>query len=118
MLRDYSLKHLSRSAVPGRTPCEAPMFRLTTRLRFIEPQLPSLVDQPPEGARFTPEEAEIVVRMVHACGQVGVAEFVAFAPGFVAAARAALKQGAPILLAMPRWWRMASRARGFPPATS
>jgi bifunctional non-homologous end joining protein LigD len=25
------------------------MFRLTTRLRFIEPQLPSLVDQPPEG---------------------------------------------------------------------
>ena len=48
-------------------------------------------------ARFTPEEAEIVVRMVHACGQVGVAEFVAFAPGFVAAARAALKQGAPIL---------------------
>ena len=25
------------------------MFRVTTRLRFIEPQLASLVDQPPEG---------------------------------------------------------------------
>jgi precorrin-8X/cobalt-precorrin-8 methylmutase len=48
-------------------------------------------------ARFTPEEADIVVRMIHACGQVGVAEFVTFAPGFAAAARAALKQGAPIL---------------------
>ena len=48
-------------------------------------------------ARFTPAEADIVVRMIHACGQVGVAEFVAFAPGFVDAARAGLRQGAPIL---------------------
>ena len=48
-------------------------------------------------ARFTPAEADIVVRMIHACGQVGVAEFVAFAPGFVDAARAALRQGPPIL---------------------
>jgi len=26
------------------------MSRASTRLRFIEPQLPTLVDQPPEGA--------------------------------------------------------------------
>jgi precorrin-8X/cobalt-precorrin-8 methylmutase len=48
-------------------------------------------------ARFTPQEADIVVRVIHACGQVGVAEFVAFAPGFVDAARSALRRGAPIL---------------------
>ena len=31
------------------------MFRVTTRLRFIEPQLPSLVDQPPEGKHWIHE---------------------------------------------------------------
>ncbi|MGH6735392.1 MAG: precorrin-8X methylmutase [Methyloceanibacter sp.] len=48
-------------------------------------------------ARFTPEQANIVVRMIHACGQVGVAEFIEFTPDFVAAARGALRAGAPIL---------------------
>lgn len=47
--------------------------------------------------RFTPEEADIVVRMIHACGQVSAAELIAFAPGLVDAARAALRCGAPIL---------------------
>jgi bifunctional non-homologous end joining protein LigD len=31
------------------------MFRVTPRLRFIEPQLPSLVDQPPEGKHWIHE---------------------------------------------------------------
>jgi len=48
-------------------------------------------------SRFTPEEAEIVVRMIHACGQVDVARSIEFAPGLVEAARGALKCGAPIL---------------------
>ncbi len=48
-------------------------------------------------SRFTPEQAEIVVRMIHACGQVGVARAIEFAPGLVEAARAALERGAPIL---------------------
>ena len=48
-------------------------------------------------SRFTPEEADIAVRMIHACGQVGAAELIAFGPGLVAAARDALKRGAPIL---------------------
>ena len=48
-------------------------------------------------ARFSAEEADIAVRMIHACGQVSVAEFIAFAPGLVAAARGALARGAPIL---------------------
>ena len=48
-------------------------------------------------SRFTPEEAEIAVRMIHACGQVDVAGSIEFAPGLVEAARAALKRGAAIL---------------------
>jgi precorrin-8X/cobalt-precorrin-8 methylmutase len=46
--------------------------------------------------RFSPEEAEVAVRMIHACGQVEVAQSIAFGPGLVAAARAALAAGAPI----------------------
>lgn len=45
---------------------------------------------------FTPEEAEVAVRMIHACGQVDVARAIEFSPGLVEAARTALKRGAPI----------------------
>jgi precorrin-8X/cobalt-precorrin-8 methylmutase len=48
-------------------------------------------------ARFSAEEADIAVRMIHACGQISTADSIAFAPGLVAAARNALKRGAPIL---------------------
>jgi precorrin-8X/cobalt-precorrin-8 methylmutase len=48
-------------------------------------------------SRFAPDEAEIAVRMIHACGQVTAAERIEFAPGLVAAARGALDRGAPIL---------------------
>jgi precorrin-8X/cobalt-precorrin-8 methylmutase len=47
-------------------------------------------------SRFSPEEAEIAVRMIHACGQVETAKLIEFAPGLVAAARGALMLGAPI----------------------
>jgi len=47
-------------------------------------------------SRFTPEEAEIAVRMIHACGQVSATELIEFAPGLVEAARDALQRGAPI----------------------
>ncbi len=48
-------------------------------------------------SRFTPEQAEIVVRMIHACGQVDIAQHVIFGGDLVAAARAALGAEAPIL---------------------
>jgi precorrin-8X/cobalt-precorrin-8 methylmutase len=48
-------------------------------------------------SRFTPEQAEIAVRMIHACGQVSIAEHIVFGGDLVAAARAALAGGAPIL---------------------
>jgi precorrin-8X/cobalt-precorrin-8 methylmutase len=47
-------------------------------------------------SRFTPEEADVAVRMIHACGRVDAAAAIDFAPGFVEAARNALQGGAPI----------------------
>ena len=48
-------------------------------------------------ARFTPEEAEVAVRMIHACGQVEVAQHIVFRGNVVEAGRRALTGGAPIL---------------------
>ena len=48
-------------------------------------------------SRFSSEEAEIVVRMVHACGCVDITSRIVFGAGLVATARAGLSDGAPIL---------------------
>ena len=48
-------------------------------------------------ARFTPAEAEVAVRMIHAAGMVELAPQIVFGPGLVDAARAALAAGAPVL---------------------
>ncbi|MBP2148132.1 precorrin-8X methylmutase [Xanthobacter flavus] len=48
-------------------------------------------------SRFAPEEEDVAVRMIHACGLVEAARDFVFGPGSVAAARAALQAGAPIL---------------------
>jgi precorrin-8X/cobalt-precorrin-8 methylmutase len=48
-------------------------------------------------SRFTAEEADVAVRMVHACGLVEAARDFAFSADFVSAARTALAEGAPIL---------------------
>lgn len=48
-------------------------------------------------ARFSAEEEDVAVRMIHACGLVEAARDFVFGPGVVAAARAALQAGAPIL---------------------
>jgi precorrin-8X/cobalt-precorrin-8 methylmutase len=47
--------------------------------------------------RFSAEEAEVAVRMIHACGLVEAAAFIQFGGALVAAARAVLAAGAPIL---------------------
>jgi precorrin-8X/cobalt-precorrin-8 methylmutase len=47
--------------------------------------------------RFTSDEEQVVVRMIHAAGMVGLERHVKMTPGMVAAARAALETGAPIL---------------------
>ena len=48
-------------------------------------------------SRFSEAEADVAIRMIHACGQVEAARHFVFSPDFVAAARAALAAGAPIL---------------------
>jgi precorrin-8X/cobalt-precorrin-8 methylmutase len=47
-------------------------------------------------SRFSVEEADVAVRMIHACGQVDMARYFVFGGGLVAAARSALAGGAPI----------------------
>src|SRR5258707_9723540 len=46
---------------------------------------------------FSPEEADIVVRMIHACGLVEAARHIGFGGDLVSGARRALAAGAPIL---------------------
>ena len=46
---------------------------------------------------FSAEQADVVVRMIHACGVVEVARHIVFGSNLVAAARGALAAGAPIL---------------------
>jgi precorrin-8X/cobalt-precorrin-8 methylmutase len=48
-------------------------------------------------ARFSPEEGDVVVRMIHASGSVELARSIVFAGDLVAASRRALAAGAPIL---------------------
>ena len=46
---------------------------------------------------FSDVEAQVAVRMIHACGMTDLAADIGFSPGFAEAARAALRAGAPIL---------------------
>ncbi|HZC57989.1 MAG TPA: precorrin-8X methylmutase [Xanthobacteraceae bacterium] len=47
-------------------------------------------------SRFSAAEADVAVRMIHACGQVDMARHFVFGGNVVAAAREALARGAPI----------------------
>ncbi|MBS9478491.1 precorrin-8X methylmutase [Ancylobacter radicis] len=57
----------------------------------------AIIREEAELGRFTPEEADVAVRMIHACGLVEAAYAIDFAPDLVRAASTALKAGAPIL---------------------
>lgn len=48
-------------------------------------------------AAFSAEQAKVVVRIIHACGMVEVADAVSMSAAFVPAAQDALKNGKPIL---------------------
>jgi precorrin-8X/cobalt-precorrin-8 methylmutase len=48
-------------------------------------------------SRFKENEEKVVVRIVHACGMVDIADDVVMSPTFAARASEALKRGAPIL---------------------
>ncbi|MEO0938836.1 MAG: precorrin-8X methylmutase [Pseudomonadota bacterium] len=46
--------------------------------------------------RFSKDEEQIAVRMIHAAGMVGLEQYIRFSEGFAVAARSALEAGAPI----------------------
>jgi precorrin-8X/cobalt-precorrin-8 methylmutase len=48
-------------------------------------------------SNFSSAEADVVVRMIHACGLVEASRQIVFGAGLVSAARGALQAGAPIL---------------------
>jgi precorrin-8X/cobalt-precorrin-8 methylmutase len=48
-------------------------------------------------ARFSDAEADVAVRMVHACGMVDIAKDIVFSAGAISAARQALHAGAAII---------------------
>ena len=48
-------------------------------------------------SRFDDDVARVVVRLIHTCGQIDVADHVAFTAGVVTRAHAALAAGAPVL---------------------
>ncbi|MEA3178405.1 MAG: precorrin-8X/cobalt-precorrin-8 methylmutase [Gammaproteobacteria bacterium] len=48
-------------------------------------------------SRFSAAEADVIVRMIHACGLVEASQQIVFGAGLVAAARGALQAGAAIL---------------------
>ena len=48
-------------------------------------------------SRFADDVARVVVRMIHACGQVDLVDDVSFSPAVVRRAREALDAGAPVL---------------------
>ena len=58
-------------------------------------------------ARFSPTEEQVVVRMIHAAGMVGLEAHVAFTPGMAEAARAA---GAPDEVGEERYAEAVGRA--------
>ncbi len=62
-------------------------------------------------SRFSPPEADVAIRMIHACGDVEAAQHFVFGPGFVEAARAALQAGAPIFCDAEMVARGITRAR-------
>ncbi len=62
-------------------------------------------------SRFSADEADVAVRMIHACGVVEIAPHIVFGPNLVAAARGALTRGAPILCDSEMVGRGITRAR-------
>jgi precorrin-8X/cobalt-precorrin-8 methylmutase len=57
----------------------------------------AIIREEAELARFSADEAEIAIRMIHACGLVEAADQIVFGRELVTAARAALARGAPVL---------------------
>jgi precorrin-8X/cobalt-precorrin-8 methylmutase len=71
----------------------------------------AIIRQEADLGRFSDAEADVAVRMIHACGMVEAASHFVFGGQFVASARAALQAGAPILTDAEMVARGVTRAR-------
>lgn len=58
----------------------------------------AMIRQEADLSAFTPEQAQIAVRMIHAAGQTDLAHDIVFSPQLVPAARGALANAKPILV--------------------
>ena len=78
----------------------APMSERSAYLRdgtAIYEQSFAIIRDEADLSRFSADEADVAVRIIHACGQVDVAQHIQFGLNVVAAARSALVADAPIL---------------------
>src|SRR5438132_7924222 len=91
--RSKSLKSFNR----GLSPNMADHFEYLRDGTAIYRQSFAIIRAEADLARFSEDEADIAVRMVHACGSTEAARSIEFGGGLVVAARAALSNGAPIL---------------------
>ena len=55
-------------------------------------------------SRFSPEESQVAVRMIHSCGMVDLVDDIAFSPGAVGSGHARPCRPAPRSCATCRWW--------------
>ena len=68
-------------------------------------------------SRFTPDEARVAVRIIHACGMVEIASDLVFGARLRRRRPRRAARKASRSSATRRWWRTASPGRGSPPAT-
>ena len=73
------------------------MFEYLTDGNEIYRQSFALIRAEADLGAFTPDQAQVAVRMIHAAGQTDLARDIEFSPHLVAAARTALAAGKPIL---------------------
>ena len=73
------------------------MFEYLTDGNEIYRQSFALIRAEADLGAFTPDQAQVAVRMIHAAGQTDLARDIEFSPHLVTAARMALAAGKPIL---------------------
>src|SRR5262249_39513537 len=94
--RDQSRRDSRRTRNLGRRPSLMP-HAFETDGAAIYRQSFATIRAEADLARFSPDEEQVVVRMIHAAGMVGLEAHVRFTQGMATAARAALQNGASIL---------------------
>src|SRR5262249_19906392 len=100
------------------------MSRASTRLRFIEPQLPTLVDQPPEGADWIHEikhdgyRTMLVLERGKACAYTRNGhDWSDRYSGIIRAARTPVEQQSLMACATISWWNAERSCKLFSVAT-